>query len=299
MNSEGKVVIVTGAASGIGKAIAMELAKRKSILALCDVDEGGLKESFKQLEKNSPDSLYMKCDVTDDKEVKDFCKTVLERYGRIDMLLNIAGIGQGGLIEDSSLEDVYRDNNVCFYGAVRFIHEVLPIMIKQGEGLILNMSSTAAIIHAPFMTAYTSTKCAVLGYSEGLSHEVKERGVHVGVLLPGFIRTEMWNRIDFNRLKMSESLLNLLKSFLEASYPLMTSSKEAAKIVVEKAIVKEISRVIVTKHAIERLIYKMSQSFPRLTQKAVSFGYSLASRKGGIMESFLWLAVRFLETQVP
>jgi len=294
MKIDGKIAIITGAASGIGRATAIDLAKHNCILAINDINEEGLEKTFKEVKKYSPQSMYKICDVTQTAQIKDFCTAVFDKYGHIDLLLNIAGIGQGGLVEDSTLEDVYRDNDVCFYGATRFIYEVLPIMLRQQSGAIINMSSVAAIIHAPFMSAYTSTKCAALGYTECLYQELKNRNIYVCVLLPGFIKSEMWDKIDFNRLKVPENVLDQVKSLLKSSYPLMTSTEEAAAIIRKRAIEKEAPKVIVTKYLSERVFYKICEISPGMIRKIMSLSWSLTLRKGEVIAPFIGLFTKLI-----
>jgi short-subunit dehydrogenase len=129
------------------------------------------------------------CDVTDDASVQRAVDEVLERVGRIDLLVNNAGIGVTGAAEESSVAQVRSLFETNFHGVVRVTNAVLPIMRRQGGGRILNVGSGLGFIPAPYSAYYSATKHALEGYSESLDHEVREFGVRVAVIEPAATRT--------------------------------------------------------------------------------------------------------------
>ncbi len=191
MDVNGKIVIVNGASSGIGKALAVELAKLGATVAICARRKDKLNQTLKEIKSYSPQSMCQGCDCTEENQVKKMVKDVYNRYGRIDIMVNIAGLYDPQFVRDLVWQDYYRDMNVGFFGAVRFNQEVLPIMIKQNRGVILNMSSITEHMRPLGLSAYAATKAAVYDYSDILHKEVKGYGIHVGVIEPVLVESEM------------------------------------------------------------------------------------------------------------
>jgi 3-oxoacyl-[acyl-carrier protein] reductase len=191
MDVQGKIAIVNGASSGIGKALAMELAKLGATVVICARRKAKLEETLAEIKSYSPESMCEGCDCTEEDQVKKTVKKVHDRYGHIDIMVNIAGLYHPKFVRDSVWQDYYRDMNVGFFGAVRFNQEVLPIMMKQNRGIILNMSSITERMRPLGLSAYTATKAAVYDYSDVLHKEVKGYGIHVGVIEPVLVESEM------------------------------------------------------------------------------------------------------------
>jgi len=191
MDVNGKVVIVNGASSGIGKSLAIELAKLGATVAICARRKDKLNQVLEEIRSYSPESMCQGCDCTEEDQVRKAVKVVYDRYGRIDIMVNIAGIYNPKFVRDSVWQDYYRDMNVGFFGAVRFNQEVLPTMIRQNRGIILNMSSITEHMRPLGLSAYAATKAAVYDYSDILHKEVKGYGIHVGVIEPVLVESEM------------------------------------------------------------------------------------------------------------
>ena len=191
MDVNEKVVIVNGASSGIGKSLAVELAKLGATVAICARRKDRLEQVLEEIKSYSPQSMCQGCDCTEEDQVRKTVKAVYDRYGRIDVMVNIAGLYNPKFVRDSVWQDYYRDMNVGFFGAVRFNQEVLPIMMKQRRGIILNMSSIIEHMRPLGLSAYAATKAAVYDYSDILHKEVKGYGIHVGVIEPVLVESEM------------------------------------------------------------------------------------------------------------
>jgi short-subunit dehydrogenase len=181
MNKQpGKTAIVTGASSGIGKATATALARAGFTVF----------GTSRRAVGNGPEQVTMlTCDVTDDASVKKLVADVLARTGRIDLLVNNAGLGLFGGAEESSIEQAKSLFEVNFFGLVRMTNAVLPSMRKNGGGHIINISSVLGFIPAPYSTFYGATKHAVEGYSESLDHETRAFNVRVTLIEPAFTKS--------------------------------------------------------------------------------------------------------------
>jgi len=176
----GKTAIVTGASSGIGRASAEALGKAGYTVF-------GTSRSARA--ETQGDVTLLSCDVTDDKSVAELVSSVLSRTGRIDLLVNNAGIGMFGGAEESSVAQVKALFDVNLFGVVRMTNAVLPSMRVHGRGRIVNMGSILGVIPAPYSAHYSAVKHAVEGYSESLDHEVRAFGIRVSVIEPAFVRT--------------------------------------------------------------------------------------------------------------
>jgi short-subunit dehydrogenase len=187
MDLKQKTAVVTGAASGIGKELAIELAKHGSTLALLDVNEDGLQKAAEEVRKHAPDSIAEICDVSEAAKVKQVVRTIYERYGAIDILVNCAGIMIVKLFNDLTEDEFNRQINVNLLGTISFTRSVVPVMREQGRGVIIIVAGNKVIV--PGTTAYVASKGALYSFSESLHLELKDRGIHVGVILPTGVRT--------------------------------------------------------------------------------------------------------------
>jgi NAD(P)-dependent dehydrogenase (short-subunit alcohol dehydrogenase family) len=177
--SSKKTAIVTGASSGIGKATAEAL-----------LSAGYTVFGTSRKAGDSPKQVSMlTCDVTDDDSVSALVSTVLAQTGRIDLLVNNAGIGLLGGAEEFSIPQVQALFDVNLFGVVRMTNAVLPSMRSRGQGRIINIGSILGVVPAPYSAHYSAVKHALEGYSESLDHEVRAFGIRVSVIEPAFVRT--------------------------------------------------------------------------------------------------------------
>lgn len=175
-----KIILVTGASSGIGLAIATYLARRGYKVY-------GVSRSVKA----NPDFEAMKMDVTDEESVNQVIKHIIDTEGRIDGLINNAGIGSAGAFENMAIKDIENSFNTNVYGMVRTCKAVLPHMRHQGSGHIINISTLGSTMGLPFRSVYCGTKSAVDMMTETLRLEVKRFGIQVALVHPGDINTDI------------------------------------------------------------------------------------------------------------
>jgi len=179
----GKVVLVTGISSGIGRETARLLSER-GFQVYGSMRDPRRVEPIRGVE-------VLKLDVTDDGSAVEVVHSVLEREGQIFALVNNAGYALMGALEETSLQEAHEQFEANFFGVLRMVKAVLPIMRGQGSGRIVNISSVVGIIPQPYMGLYTATKHALEGYTETLDHEVRQFGILVSLIEPGFTRTSL------------------------------------------------------------------------------------------------------------
>jgi NAD(P)-dependent dehydrogenase (short-subunit alcohol dehydrogenase family) len=208
----GPVALVTGASSGIGEAAARELAAAGFTVygTSRKVAAGEEREGI----------VFLPLDVTDDGSVAGVVREVLDRSGRIDVLVNNAGLGIAGAAEESSIDQARALFDTNLFGSIRMTRAVLPQMRKQGGGRVINVSSVLGLVPAPFGALYAATKHAIEGYSESLDHEVREHGVRVLLVEPAYTRTSF----DTNAIPADEPL------------PLYAQRREALDVLMAEAI---------------------------------------------------------------
>jgi NAD(P)-dependent dehydrogenase (short-subunit alcohol dehydrogenase family) len=184
-----RLVVVTGAASGIGRATALAFARGGAELFVCDLASESLPGLQAQLLAAGAERVHaVTVDVGSRADMAHFCETV-SRTGTPDVLVNNAGVGLAGGLLATSLEDWQWILNVNLWGVVHGCHFFAPKMVARGRGQIINIASAAGYYNSAAMTAYGTTKYAVVGLSEGLRAELKPLGVGVSVVCPGFINT--------------------------------------------------------------------------------------------------------------
>lgn len=189
-NLAGRVAVVTGAASGIGRETALLLARRGADLAICDVDEAGLKDTADRIEQLGRQALQVRVDVANEDAMRAFADRVFAELGRCDVLVNNAGIGTGGPFVDVPLHEWDTILGINLKGVVTGCHVFVPRMIEAGRPAhIINIASMAGYIALPGMSAYSATKFAVVGLSESLRGELAVHQIGVTAICPGIINT--------------------------------------------------------------------------------------------------------------
>jgi short-subunit dehydrogenase len=216
-----KVVVITGASSGIGEASAIQFAKNGSNVVLVGRRKEKLIELEKKLSKYNILTLVCTCDVSNKFLVKDMSKKVLEKFGRIDILVNNAGFAIYGNVSDLDIEQIESQMATNYFGMVYCIKNFLTKMIEQNSGHIINVASVAASFGLPGLASYSASKFAMLGFSEGLQHELKGTKVRVTVVSPIMVRTNFFDHSSFESMpKFSPTSLSaetVAKAILRAA----------------------------------------------------------------------------------
>ena len=187
----GGVAVVTGAASGIGAALARGLAAKGCNLALADRDVAGLAKSAAAAREKGIKVSEHVLDVSDAKAIAAIPEQVLAQHNRINVLINNAGVALGGTFAQTDLADFEWLMNINFYGVVRMTHAFLPYLQREQKAQVVNISSIFGIIAPPGQTAYCASKFGVRGFSESLRHELIDSSVGVTVVHPGGIATNI------------------------------------------------------------------------------------------------------------
>ena len=192
----GNVVIVTGSGSarGIGRGTALCFAEQGATVVIADINEAGVQESVDFIKAQGGKAFGVKLDVTSQESVDSMVETVMKEFGRIDVLVNNAGISQRITVEDMTIDDVKRIFEINVFGLIRCCKAVMPVMKAQKYGRIVNLSSAAGKRGGGFFGGahYSASKAAVLGFSKNLAREVAEYNITVNSVAPGLINTDIW-----------------------------------------------------------------------------------------------------------
>jgi NAD(P)-dependent dehydrogenase (short-subunit alcohol dehydrogenase family) len=189
---EGKVALVTGAGSGIGKATALSFAARKAKVVVADivVDQG--EATIRMIEEQGGEAIFIQCDVTDAKQVEDMVEKTVQEYGRLDCAFNSAGIsGEDGFTADCTEENWEKVININLTGLWLCMKYEIKQMLKQGSGAIVNASSADGIVGDPGLPAYTASKGGVIQVTRTAALEYVKDGIRINAVLPGSVRTPM------------------------------------------------------------------------------------------------------------
>jgi 3-oxoacyl-[acyl-carrier protein] reductase len=191
MRLKNKVAIVTGASKGIGKAIAIGYAREGASVVLASRSLNILETIAQEIKAESGEAMAVSVDVKKVESINDMVKKAVDRYGRLDLLVNNAGITMGGPSEDLSPEDWRTAMETDLFGVFFACQAAARVMIPQGGGGIINISSVNGILAAPRRAAYCSSKAAVNALTKVLAIEWADRNIRVNAIAPGYIRTEL------------------------------------------------------------------------------------------------------------
>lgn len=193
-DNKGKHVLITGAASGIGRAIALRLASEGAIIAATDKDEAQLATTFADIHAMSPESIQEKLDVTNEDEISKCVNAVHRQFGSIDVLCNNAGVSSMNRFHELTEREWDWNMEVNLKSVWRVTKHVGPLLMDQRYGTIVVTASMASKIGAPFLSHYAASKFGVIGYVQSISRELAEYGVTVNAVCPGLVKTPMQDR---------------------------------------------------------------------------------------------------------
>ena len=191
ISNDHTVVIITGASSGIGAAVALRLAQAGMRLALAARRQDRLKQVAGEVESLGGEALVIPTDVRERDEIQTMVQATLERWGRIDVLFNNAGVGHDDKLVNVKPGRLRDEIQVNLTAVIECTQAVLPVMLRQGSGHIINVSSIAGLIATPGSSIYSATKFGVNGFSDALRRELRGSGIHVSAFCPGYTASEI------------------------------------------------------------------------------------------------------------
>ncbi len=265
----GKVAAITGAASGIGRALALELAKEKCDLALSDVGEKGLDETVRLAADQSVKVTKERVDVSRRDEVHAWADRVAKEHGKVNLVFNNAGVALGATLEDVRYEDFEWIVGINFWGVVHGTKAFLPHLRASGDGHVVNLSSVFGIISVPTQGCYNATKFAVRGFTEALREELDMTGdgVSATCVHPGGIRTNIARaaRIDESTTKIVGKDVETARAAFDSFF--LTSPEAAARAIL-RGVRRNARRVLIGVDA--RAIDLMQRLLPTAYQALVT-----------------------------
>ena len=221
MDFKNKIILITGASSGIGKESAIEFAKLGANIILVARKKDKLEQVANELKKFNVSILVCQCDVSKKDQVKEMSKMVLEKFESVDVLVNNAGFAIYGSVDDLTIDEIESQMETNYFGMVYCIKNFLPSMLKKKSGHIVNVASVAASFGLPGIASYCASKFAMLGFSEGLKHELNNTGVGITVVSPIMVRTNFFEHPSFEKIPkfspVSLSSNTVAKTILKAA----------------------------------------------------------------------------------
>lgn len=255
-----RTAVVTGGASGIGRALAAALVARGVHVTVADLDGAGAERVAAELSGDpAGGAVGVALDVTDAAAVADVIRSVKAEHGRLDMVFNNAGIGVGGRTEELTLDHWNRAIDVNLRGVVHGVHAAYPIMVEQGFGHIVNTASLAGLTPAPLMAPYTTTKHAVVGLSVSLRAEAACRGVKVSAVCPAFVDTAILDNTNPG-LPQTEVATSARETALRVQRRLYTAEGVAADVL--RGMERDQALIVVP--AVGRFAWRAVRWFPSL-----------------------------------
>ncbi len=188
MGSQQQVAVVTGASAGIGQAVATRLAADGYAVVLAARSKDRLDQLQQKITDTGAVAVAIPCDVSDPNDLVNLTEQTLERFGRIDVLVNNAGVDCFAHFENVEIDQILQTIEVNLTGTILLTRQVIPVMLNQGAGSIINMASTAGKHCPAFGTVYGPTKAALIGFTEGLRGEFLDRGITATAICPGFTK---------------------------------------------------------------------------------------------------------------
>ncbi|HJQ33514.1 MAG TPA: SDR family NAD(P)-dependent oxidoreductase [Pyrinomonadaceae bacterium] len=273
---EGKTVLVTGGSRGLGLVLARQFAAEGASVAICARDPQELERARRDLVARGARVFAFPCDVTERAQVRELVEVVTKRFGRVDVLVNNAGVIQVGPLETMTLEDFEQAMNVHFWGPLYTTLAVLPQMRARGEGRIVNVSSIGGKISVPHLVPYSASKFALAGLSDGLRAELAKDGVVVTSVFPGLMRTGSPRNATFKGRHRAEYAWFAVSD----SLPITSINAERAAAQIVRACARGQAELVITTQA--QLAVKFRALFPEATSELLALVNRLLPAPGGI-----------------
>jgi NAD(P)-dependent dehydrogenase (short-subunit alcohol dehydrogenase family) len=243
-NQRALVAVVTGSTGGIGLATSLALA-RNGYLTYATMRNLAKRDSVQSVaDKQHLPIRVVQLDVTDENSIKSAIQSILSETGRIDLLVNNAGYGLTGALEDIGIDEIKAQYETNLYGVIRVTQEVLPIMRKQGSGRIINISSGAGRFGFPGGSAYVSSKFALEGLTESMAYELEQFGIKTVLVEPGFVRTNFGDNMVIAQKAQDPNspysqMMQMMSSIRGKMLENASDADLVAEVVVEAATAKE------------------------------------------------------------
>ncbi|USG60890.1 SDR family oxidoreductase [Sneathiella marina] len=274
MDFSGKTAAITGAGSGIGRALACKLASKGCNLALSDISDDGLAETAALIGNQPVKCVITKLDVSNREAVENWAAASVEEFGGIDLVFNNAGVTVVDNVNSIAYDDFYWVMNINFWGVVHGSKAFLPHFLGRRQGHLINISSLFGLITVPGQSAYNASKFAVRGFTEALGQEVRGKGIGVSCVHPGGILTDIARNARFKRsFSGSQTAEEFSKTFDAMA---RTSPEQAADAILE-GIVKNRRRILIGSDA--RLLDRLQRLMPTRYSDFINKVFSLTSRK--------------------
>lgn len=275
-NLSGKTVLITGGSRGLGLVMARELVREGARLAICARDATELERARADLRERGADVLTIPCDVTNKAQVDEMVRTIRDRLGPIDVLINNAGIIQVGPMELMTLDDYEEAMQIHFWAPLSTTLAVLPEMRQRRDGRIVNISSIGGKVSAPHLLPYSASKFALTGFSEGLRAELAAYGVVVTTVCPGLMRTGS----PYNAMFKGQHRAEYAWFSISDSLPILSMSAESAARQIIAACKRGDAEVVLSLPA--QIGDKFHALFPGLTADLLSWVNRLLPEPDGI-----------------
>ena len=272
-----KRAIVTGAASGFGRALSLAFSREGCKVLLADIDKEGREETLGLIKKEGGSGEVIKCDVTSENDVKKMVDFAYKKWGGVDLMINNAGIGAGGAVGEFPMDQFRKVVDINFWGMVYGCNEIIPRMKKAGSGYIINVSSAAAFTTLPEMAAYNTSKAAVMALSETIYTELAPHNIGVTVVCPTFFNTNIIEDMAKGGRYPDESALEFGREGMKNAP--MTADDIADK--VAKAVKK--GRLYVVPQPIARQMWLTKRLLPAFYYKQIA----KLMKSGGHIEYFI------------
>jgi len=257
-----KWILITGAASGIGRALAIEFAAQGANIIMADIDEEGMKNTAAEVRAKGVKTISIKADVTRPGDLDKLAQTAVEETGGLDILVNNAGIGMVSEMKNTLWEEWEKILAVNLHAPIQLTLRLLPHMIKKGRGHIVNIASMAGLMGIPGMAQYSVTKFGLVGLSEALRTELHSYGIKVTAVCPGIVRTPI----------LQTSRIKGFDEEMRTPPPGMSISPERAARAIVKGVKRNKAKVITS--ALPKLIYALKIIAPGLVGLAGRKAYS-------------------------
>lgn len=276
----GKVVLITGGSRGLGLVLAREFAFENAKIAICARNSEELKRAKEDLEERGAEVYEAVCDVRNQDEVNDFVERVYTHFGRIDVLVNNAGVIQVAPLDNQTQTDFEEAMRVHFWGAFYTMQAVIPLMKNQGAGRIVNIASIGGKVAVPHLAPYCASKFALVGLSNAMRGELSQDNIYVTTVCPGLMRTGSHINATFK----GKNNLEFAWFSLGNASPLTSVSAENAAKQIVKAAKNGDAELIISFQA--EILAKMNAMFPELTTEILALANHFLPSAGGIGEGY-------------